>query len=504
MGYSEYEREYEQYKKELALYEAIYSKLDGYQEALKTGDFDNVKLPPMPDDSDGEETSERPPADSGKSNAHLPPKFGKIEKEKVGLAANASMGFREDSGNVVRGPQSGLAGGANAQHIERDPKQDLAQWFRSFMYHEEMAPADYSDKAEDAIGLSVADAGPAPASGLYGRLRGFLPRDGTESPPPVQMLSALEALWKNRWRSALDFDADPFNKQLLTDADYARKLSAASEKRLNDLKRSAGKDPDAGARLKAALASAKRELDAARAKEKECSDTLFRRLQFVQAMVELLRLAPDGGFGPEFESADLEAVQRSAARILAELGALAGAVTWQGLSEDLAWLDEHHSDRNSLEYARRVRGMNACEALLADPRVEGLAAVCDFLASSKPASADLLRKAFELVDRFGTGSLRAEVLNVLPRLLELAGAKDSGVAGRARHLVLRMLKVRSGGASMEAAIGTLAPLTASKDAELARAALDFLQGNTGMAFGAEPRKWQALQAEMKQKRLAGK
>lgn len=425
----------------------------------------------------------------------------------TGIAASAPKrfaGFQTDGGNVIRGPKTGLAGGPNAQKVERDPKQDLAQWLRGFLYHEAVNPVTYAGEPETAVSLEHPDAGPEPSSSHYGMLVKMMELDDqAAAPSPKEVLDGLYGFWQTRWRRTLGFESDPSSKNLIADLEQASKAAAAAQKRVTELKRRVESDADARGRLQQQVAAAERELKSAQAAEKERVDRLFRRLDFVRTVSALFRLAPEGGFGPSFEEVSHEELQSQAGRILTDIGALAGNVTWKGLASDLLWIDRYSrsgESQSSDALRRRVAATNAAEKLLKDRRLDGLTAVCDFLASGQPADAVVMRKAFELVDFLGTKMLNAEVLRALPALLQIAKGPDEAVAKRARLLVLRVLGIREGRASLEEPLLVLAPLVKDPDAELARATVDFLQRFTGQSFGADAKAWLKLQAQMASER----
>lgn len=391
-------------------------------------------------------------------------------------------------------------GGPEARKVGRDPKHDLARWLRGTQYHQDFLLPVYGGEAETAVSLEEPDAGPAPTSSLYGTLLAMLELENSaERPGPKQMLEGLEALWQARWRRVLGFETDPACRLLAANLDRAAKAAEQAQARVDDVQRREDEDPGARSRLQAQRAFSEKELAAAREREAELRAQFDRRRAFVDAIVLLLRMAPEGGFGPGFDEVPGAVVQGGATKILAEIGPVAGAIVWKGLAADLVWIERYTrsgASRESVVLQRHVRGALAAEELLRDRRVDGLATVCDFLAAGEEADAVVLRKAFELVDILGTRELNADVLRVLPPLLALRGNPDEGVAQRARLLLLRVLGLRSGRASVEDALGVLAPLVQDGDEELARATVKFLEHVTGQTLGHDPNAWLKFQANM--------
>ncbi|MCK6473669.1 MAG: hypothetical protein L6R28_18240 [Planctomycetes bacterium] len=418
-------------------------------------------------------------------------------KETAAAAEEESKGAKGEPAEI--GSETPL-GGPEVKKVGRDPKHDLARWLRGSLYHQGFLLPVYGGEGETAVSLEEPDAGPAPSSSLYGNLLAMLDLENAAGRPgPKQMLEGLEALWQARWRRALGFESDPTCRLLAASLDRAAKATAQAQARVGDVQRRVDEDPGARSRLQQQLAFSEKELAAAQEREAELRVQFERRRAFVDAITLLLRMAPDGGFGPAFDEVPGAVVQGGATKILVEIGPMAGAAVWKGLAADLAWIERYAKSGASRESAmlqRHVRGALAAEELLRDRRVDGLATVCDVLVAGEAADAVVLRKAFELVDILGTRELNADVLRVLPPLLDLRRNPDEGVANRARLLLLRVLGLRTGRASIEDALGVLAPLVKDDDEELARATVKFLEHVTGQALGPDPKAWLKFQAHM--------
>ena len=428
--------------------------------------------------------------------AASPGTYGKVDPK---TGERISSGFVED--------EDGPAFSATVKtvRLDRDPNKDLASWLRGVQYHEPVRAVTFEGGAEGATSLEVPQAGPAATASYYGKLVGMLdPSVQANAPAPLKLLETLEVLWEAQWRRNLGFETDPGAKQLSLDLERARRSSQAAVRNLEGLlKRSLG-DEVAKLQLHEQVAFASREVEASAAKEATLRVLLDRRMLFIRALVDLVRLAPDGGFGPTFAEANPNSVQAAAGKILAQIGPMCARTLWQGLARDLQWLVAQEGAaaevKTGSEYLRRKQAVDAAQALLLDPRLDGLGAICDFIREYPVAPAEVLRKAFELLDKLGTLTLRPETLTTLPQLLAHLKNQDAGVAERARWMLLRIMGLRSGKVSLEETIRHLGPLVGSGDRQVAEAALAFLNYHTGQQLGAEPQAWAALHEKMKAER----
>jgi hypothetical protein len=148
---------------------------------------------------------------------------------------------------------------------------------------------------------------------------------------------------------------------------------------------------------------------------------------------------------------------------------------------------------------RYLMSVDAAVAVLTDPRVDGLSAICDFFKESPQVAFPIYRKAFELLEKFSARALKAETLEIFPKLLALMNDKnlDPALTARARTAFLRLLAIKEGNPSMEETIALLAPLLKEPDAELVRALEAFLVAHTGQNLGRDPEAWKKLLEKMR-------
>ena len=400
--------------------------------------------------------------------------------------------------------RNGATASSQAARLDRDPLQDLAAWSRGSPYHEATPPAVLESTVEAAESLENPLAGPAPSTSYYGKLAGMLdPAVQAQAPGPLQMLSSLDFLWEHQWRHTLGFAIDPGSKRLAADLERAERAAREARERLTGLLKRAAACAVSKLQLHDQLAFAARENESAADKVDGLRAQFDRRMLFIQALTAVLRLAPDGNFGPALLQLQAPATQASAARVLAQVGPLSAETVWKGLALDMAWLAEHESvgaGKAGDEPVRRRQAVEAAQALLLDPRLDGLGAVCGFIRENPVALSAVLRKAFELLDRLGTLNLRPETLATLPQLLAHVKNEKPGVAERARWVLLRILGVRAGKVSMEDAVRYLAPLVEAQDMQLAEAAHAFLNYHTGQNLPRETQAWLALHQRMKTER----
>src|SRR6185295_2003730 len=163
---------------------------------------------------------------------------------------------------------------------------------------------------------------------------------------------------------------------------------------------------------------------------------------------------------------------------------------------------EKPSNEAALLLERHQASAAAQEEVLLDPRVEGLSAISDYLKEGGPAPVAVLLKALELLEKLDTRGLNYEVLGVLPRLIELS--KGAEANAQARSVLLKILATRSGKASLEEAIGQVAPLLEGSDAQLADVAEQFLSYHTGMKLGKDAKAWKGFQQKMVAERQKAK
>ncbi|MCZ7647694.1 MAG: hypothetical protein M5U26_20965 [Planctomycetota bacterium] len=409
-------------------------------------------------------------------------------------------------GYNVAALEGGVGGsGLQAIRLSRDPKQDLSRWFRGFLYHDEVQQVTYEDAPEPNSALGDATAGPAASNSFYGRLVNMLELDERSAPPaPNEMLKSLDGLWKDRWSKTLGFSSDLGGRRLAGDLQRVQDEVRAAQRELDRLSKERPEEKAAQVKVQDQTEFQKTRLAAAELKLKGLRAQLKDRLAFVEAVSALLRLAPEGGFGPTFFENDLESVQQSAERVLADIGPLAAREVWAGLADDLNWLAGHPADAACVltqqERTRRLLAVSAGEKLIKDPRMGGLDAVCDFLKEVQDPPPAVLRKSFELVDILGSKQLEPVVLAVLPSLLRHLESKNEQVSSRARWVLLRILDIRAGKASMEETIGVLAPVLKDKDQELAGAAEAFLTYHTGQKHGRNANAWLGLKKRMEAER----
>lgn len=426
------------------------------------------------------------------------------EKEKQWEKDNRNFEASKDR-DTANKPNT-LGSGMISAQLQRDPKQDLALWMQGCQYHEPVNSITFGGGTPE-LNASLDDpiTGPALTASHYARLVSMLNEDAQkQAPSPKELVLAIEVLWEGQWRRNLGFDADPTSRQLAADLERAANDTHEAKRRLEGLsKRSDASDAEKF-QLMEQRAFAVKELERCQAKEQPLRETLDRRMTFIRAMVNLLRLAPDGGFGPTFaEVAEPKSVQASAAKILAQIGPLTAGPIWQGLCEDLSWLRQvkgGNEIRPGKDIHNHTMAAEAAEAALCDTRIDGLAVISEFLVSNRPAPAVVLVKAMELLDKQGTKALRAEALTALPRVIALRKHEDPEVAERAKWVLLRLLGVNGGKASMEDAIGTLAPLLKESDGQLTEAVWQFLKANTGQPLAKDAQAWLDLQKKMSAER----
>lgn len=395
-----------------------------------------------------------------------------------------------------------LGSGMISAQLQRDAKQDLALWMQGCQYHVPINAITFGGGAPE-LNASLDDpiAGPALTASHYAKLVGMLNEEAQkQAPSPKELVLSMEVFWEGQWRRNLGFDADPTSRQLAADLERAANDTQEAKRRLEGLSKRSEASEAEKFQVMEQRAFAVKELERCQAKEQPLRETLDRRMTFIRAMVNLLRLAPDGGFGPTFaEVAEPGSVQASAAKILAQICPLTAGSIWQGLTEDLSWLRQVKGGgeiRPDKEIHNHTLAAEAAEAALCDTRIEGLTVLSEFLVSNRPAPAVVLVKALEMLDKLGTKLLRAEALAALPRVIALRKHEDPEVAERAKWALLRLMGVSGGKASMEDAIGTLAPLLKESDGQLPEAVWQFLKANTGQPLAKDTQAWLDLQKRM--------
>lgn len=378
---------------------------------------------------------------------------------------------------------------------------DLALWMQDGLYNEPSHAIQY-EAMEPELNSSLEDptTGPALSSSHYAKLVSMLSEGARITPPsPKDLVAGIEALWEAQWRRNLGFDGDPSCRQLIGDLERAMLDARAARQRLENLnKRAESNDLEKFQILEQRSVAAK-DCERFQARESALKEVLERRLTFVRAIAALLRMAPNGGFGPTFqETADPQAVQASAAKVLAQIGPFAAETVWEGFVEDRAWMRmvQGGASRPDREVRHRNLACTAAEALLCDTRLDGLCVLSEFLASEKPAPAVVLAKALELLDKLGSKKLRAEMLAALPRVLALRKHEDNEVANRAKWVFLHLLDTRGGKVSLEDTIGFLAPVLKDSDPQFSEAAWQFLMANSGQRLPKDPDAWLNLQKQM--------
>lgn len=450
--------------------------------------------PPASDPSDaGEYTTRTVSYYSTCGGSHPPVQYTiQIREYKSGASDEESSFYGYDLYSTA---DDGGLRGFSAVPLQRNPRQDLARWMRGSLYHEDAAVPEYGTDPETATVLREPEAGPQATNSHYAVLASALDAGGASAAlGPAELLGALDTLWATRWRAALGLDEDPQSRLLLEELRLAELDAAAC------VVPESGNSPESGlsaARIREIerrvfLAKEKQRLDAKIAGLRE---RLQQRQRFAGALVALLRLAPDGGFGPTFEELDSQPLQAAAGRILVDLGPFAAEGLWKGLKTDLEWLARCEHERGPAQ-TRRILAADAAERLLRDRRLEARAVLAAEWRGPVRLTTAAAIKSCELLAALGADTLYADVLETLPALLQQSTHPVPEAARAARLTLLRILEVRGGKASMEETIGTLAPILSGSDAELARAAHAFLNAHTGQNLPAQSEPWLQLQARM--------
>lgn len=508
-AYRQYEQDLAEYKKKYGKEYGTYGEVDSKTgRQVERGRIEREETPPP-----AEPESSDPPVDPGLKVADP---ASETPTPTQGMPDTGSGSTPPEAGPALRnGPDSffgfqtgvnGLSGKLESMQaiaLARNPKQDLSRWFRGFLYHEEVQSITYDDAPEENTSLRVADAGPAASSSLYGRLVTMLELPGGTNPPaPNELLASLDQMWKEHWRPKLGFNADSSSRLLLGDLQRTQRNVETFQAKLNELAKQSADEKSVQVRLVDQIQFNRQELAKAQAQAAAMRTVIQRRLEFVEAIVALVRLAPEGGFGPTFLEADLEAVQSAAVRIAGDIGPLAAREIWAGLAADLLWIESRAQGASCAEFdrTRRILSADAAEKLLRDPRVEGREAVRDFLLEVKDPPPVVLRKALELFEFLGARQLNAEALAALPTLIRHSAHPDGTVAERARLALTRVLGLREGKASLEDAIADLAPVLKGKDEGLTAAAVEFLEFHTGQKYGRNAAKWLQLKKRMEAER----
>jgi len=437
------------------------------------------------------------------------PQFQKYQQDLATYNAEVAKATPTERKNLpgppsVKGPtvpDKPIKSDAPSGPVHDDPKRDLAFWFRGFQYHDTCAQISPEHPPEPAAGLSDPSAGPGVGNNQYGMLVKLLALDPNATVPgPNKLLENFETFFQNGWRLTLGFEKDPSSKVLGADLEKASGEVQKSLARLEELKRQSSANADAKLDLAASSAQAEKEAKALKERFDGLREQLDKRLEFIRATVNLLRLAPEGGFGPTFAEIETGKLQTQAARVLADLGPLAGQALLSGLAQDVAWLAANpNADKApDSEFDRRTKAVEKAEELLWDSRVDGLFAVSEFLREGTSANPAVLKQALELLDKLGTKALRPEVLATFPRLIALqADSKQPAeISARAKSVFLDLLKIRDGQASMEETVGVLAPLLKSSDRVIADSVEAFLTAHTGQKLGRDPQAWLKLKEKM--------
>lgn len=394
-----------------------------------------------------------------------------------------------------------LGSGMVSAKLDRNPMKDLSAWLEGGAYHQDNLTIQYEQGgAELTSSLEDPLTGPALTASHYGKLVALLSKEAqAAAPAPKDLIASVAGLWEQQWRKNLGFDADATSRQLALDLERAMTDSAHARRRTEDLRKRSNAGELEQLQLAEQRAFAAKELEKHLSREAALRELLHLRLTFIKAIVNLTRLAPDGGFGPTFrETADPKTLQQATGRILTEIGPLAAGPLWQGLCEDVSWLAglNGFTIANPQEVDARTQSAEAVQALLCDARVDGLAVIAGFLAKSPHAHPATLRKALELLDKLGTKTIRPEALATLPHVIALRKHKDAGVSERARWTLLKLLGLRDGKASMEDAIGAVAPLLREDEPQTVEAAWNFLRANTGQHFSRDAQAWLELHRKM--------
>jgi hypothetical protein len=130
------------------------------------------------------------------------------------------------------------------------------------------------------------------------------------------------------------------------------------------------------------------------------------RQHFIRAMVALLRLAPDRGFGPALYRADPDALRASSAAILTEIGPETAEALWEALASDVEWLANHPAagsgpSRDRFAGIRRLRERSVLELrkVFTDPSIGGFHAIATRLKDLDTTSPAVLCEALRLSTR---------------------------------------------------------------------------------------------------------
>lgn len=411
-----------------------------------------------------------------------------MEKDKI----NGATTFDGSS-------QQGRSGG----RVNRNPRQDLATWFRGFLYHQDVNPMDYDNTPEAATHLDAPVAGPCLSTNYYHLLVDALQlKKGERAPAPNKLVDSVGAFWQSHWRKNLGFSDDPSGRKLSATHKKALEAVVASRKRFRELKNEADKDRLAAMRLRTQLLAVAREAEAAARKESELRGRVLRRQHFIRAITSLLRLAPEGGFGPTFHECNQSAVQKAAHDILADVGVLAGHALWNGLVTDLTWLaDPAHKSKTTATAPRRgkkpvvspeamrEKAVKAATEALSDTRIPAQPALCGFLLDPSSRLPSVLNKAMDLLEQPAEGLMTPRLLAALPRLADYAHDSNAELAARAERLIIKLLGAPKAHAADIEVVGNLAGLLKDKNTKIVEAVEGFLKRHTGKDLGKDPAAW---------------
>ncbi len=458
--------------------------------------------------------SEQGPRDTSQYDYAAAQREAQATMEQRRLAAQQAQQGGQDSrtppSEIPGGPQQffgyrtggNLANGANTYtgkmmgnmggRVNRNPRQDLATWLRGVLYHDHVHAVDYDDGPDAAAHLDKPVAGPGLHTSYYAMLVSELGMPKNVRPPQAhQVFGKMDQLWEKHWKPNLGFDQDPDCRKLLATLENAAGITSEAQKKLEALNTEARKDPSAATRLKRQVEAQAREVSLAKGREGKLRGTWIRRTGFVRAMAELLRFAPEGGFGPALATLKLEPVQAASSKILLEIGPLSAGSLWNGMLKDLKWLEAHpaideggkerknvsNAARRALtaEIAKRELAVKSASELLLTPKISGYSAACMALIENRSMPKSAIHKGFELIEARVSQGLDPWVVQVAAALSSFAKDPDKKLSEHARATLLKILTAPKAELDPKLVGSSMKALLCDKDGEIATEAQKFME-----------------------------